>query len=143
MRHTLDLDKLTESAAVLNDESVIDTELVKYAQDSGNEAARTADRIQLRKDHIQLQTDEIAGLNARLTTRETEQTALTNDLNAITTALGSDTNASAVLKTAVSTFVTDRTSSLVLFETDLKAVVAARTQLAADLTASLSSTSST
>ena len=35
-----------------------------------------------------MQTDEIAGLNARLTTRETEETALTADLNAVTTALG-------------------------------------------------------
>ena len=143
VRHTLDLDRLNESSAVLKDESIIVAEQAKYVSDSGNETARTADRIQLRKDRIQLQTDEIAGLNARLTTRETEQVALTDDLDAITTALGTDTGGSAALKTAVGNFVTDRTTSLALFQTDLKSIIAARTQLAADLTASLSSTSST
>jgi len=143
MRHTLDLDLLNESSAVLKDESVIDAELVKYASDNGNEAARTADRIQLRKDRVQLEDDEIAGLNARLATRESEQTALTADLNAITTALGTDTGASSALKAAVTTFVTDRTASLALFETDLQGIITARTQLVTDLNASLSSTAST
>jgi hypothetical protein len=143
MRHTLEIDRLTESSAVLTDEGVIVGELAKYASDAGNESARAADRIQLRKDRIQMQTDEIAGLNARLTTRETEETALTADLNAVTTALGTDTGASSGLVTVVNTFITDRTSSLALFQTDLKAIIAARTQLSADLTASLSSTAST
>ena len=143
MRHTLDGDRLTESSAVLADEGVIVGELAKYAADAGNETARAADRIQLRKDRIQVQIDEIAGLNARLTTRETEEAALSADLNAITTALGTDAGASPALVSAVNTFVTDRTNSLALFQTDLKAIITARTQLSADLTASLSSTAST
>jgi hypothetical protein len=141
MRHTLDLDLLTESSAVLKDESVVVAEEEQYVADNGNEAARTADRIQLRKDHVQLEDDEIAGLNARLATRESEQTVLTADLNAITTALGMDTGASAALQTAVTNFVTDRTASLGLFETDLHSIITARTQLVTDLNASLTATS--
>jgi len=141
MRHTLDIDRLDESAAVLKDESVIDSELAQYLSDEGNEAARTADRIQLKKDRIQLQDDEIIGLNARLATRESEQTALTADLDAITATLGTDTSASPALQAAVNTFVTDRAASLGLFETDLQSIITARTQLVTDLTASLTATS--
>jgi hypothetical protein len=142
MQHTLKADRLTESAAVLKDESVVVSEVAQYVSDAGNPTARAADRIQIRKDRIQLEDDEIAGLNARLATRESEQTALTADLNAITTALGTDTGASPALQTAVSDFATDRTASLALFQTDLHAIISARTQLAADLTASLSATTS-
>jgi hypothetical protein len=141
MRHTLDIDRLDESAAVLKDESVIDSELAQYVSDEGNEAARTADRLQLKKDRIQLQDDEIAGLNARLATRESEQTALTADLNSITATLGTDTGASAALQAAVNTFVTDRAASLGTFETDLQSIITARTKLVTDLTASLTATS--
>ena len=140
MRHTLDLDRLTESSAVLKDESVIDAELAQYAADSGNPTARAADRLQLRKDRIQLEDDEIAGLNARLSTREAEQTALTADLNAITATLGTDKGASSALQTAVNTFVSDRSASLAEFQTDLSAIITARTKLVADLNASLTAT---
>jgi len=140
MRHTLELDRLTESSAVLKDEGVVVGELEQYVSDAGNPTARAADRIQLRKDRVQLQTDEIAGLNARLGARESEQAALTADLNAITTALGTDTGASPALVTAVNNFVTDRTASLALFQTDLSAIITARNQLVTDLTASLSAT---
>jgi hypothetical protein len=143
MRHTLDIDVLNESSAVLKDESVVVAELAQYATDEGNETARTADREQLRKDRAQLQEDEIAGLNARLSTREAEQTTLTSDLDAITTTLGSDTGASTALKTAVTNFVTDRTASLALFQTDLSAIITARTQLVTDLNASVTSTATT
>jgi hypothetical protein len=140
MRHTLDLDRLAESSAVLKDQSVVVAELEQYVSDKGNEAARTADRIQLRKDRIQLQKDEIAGLNARLATRESEQTALTDDLNAIVATLGTDTKASGALQTAVNTFVTDRSASLAEFQTDLQGIITARTQLVTDLNASLTAT---
>jgi len=141
MRHTLDLDRLTEASNVLKDESVVVGEQEKYVADLGNETARTADRVQMRKDRIQLQDDEIAGLNSRLATRESEQTALTADLNAITAAVGTDTGASTTLEAAVAQFVTDRTASLALFQTDLQAIITARTQLVNDLTASLTLTS--
>lgn len=141
MRHTLDLDRLTESSAVLKDESVVVAEEEQYVSDIGSEPARKADRIQLRKDRVQLQDDEIAGLNARLTERVNEQGALTADLDAITTTLGTDTGASAALQAAVTAFVGDRTTSLGDFQTDLKAIIAARTQLVTDLNASLTSTS--
>jgi hypothetical protein len=141
MRHTLDLDRLTESSAVLKDESVVVAEEEKYVSDEGHEAARAADRIQMRKDRVQLEDDEIAGLNSRLATRESEQTALTADLNAITAALGTDTGASTALQAAVTKFVTDRTASLSTFESDLHGIITARTQLVTDLNASLISTS--
>ena len=141
MRHTLDIDRLNESSAVLKDESVVDAELAQYAADSGNPTARAADRQQLRKDRIQLQDDEIAGLNARLATRQAEQTALTADLNAITAAIGTDKNAGAALQSAVNTFVSDRSAALAEFQTDLSAIITARTKLVADLNASLTATS--
>jgi hypothetical protein len=140
MRSGLKSDLLNESSAVLKDESVVVAELAKYVSDNGNETARKADRVQLRKDRIQLQNDEIAGLNARLTTRQTYQTKLTDDLNAITTALGTDTGASQALQTAVNQFTTDRTSSLTTLQSDLTGIINARTKLAADLAASLTST---
>jgi hypothetical protein len=140
MRHTLDLDRLSETSAVLKDESVIVAELEQYVADDGNQAARTADRKVLRADRIQLQNDEIAGLNARLATRQSEQTALTADLNAITTALGTDTGASTALQTAVNAFVADRSASLITFQSDLQSIISARIQLVSDLNASLTAT---
>ena len=70
--------------------------------------------------------------------------ALTADLSAITTALGTDTGASSELKAAASTFVTDRTASLgACSRPTCTGVITARTQLVTDLNASVSSTAST
>ncbi len=91
--------------------------------------------IQLRDDHIKMQQDEIAGLNARLTTRQDEYTKIMADLNAIGTAAQSDPNASDQMKTDIQTFVTDGTNALNTMATDIQKLITDRTQLVNDLTA--------
>jgi cytochrome c556 len=140
LQHTVIDDTLAESSAVVKDESVVVKELKRYASDDGNEAARTADRKQLRKDRVQLQDDELAGLNARLVTRESEINALSDQLDAITAALGTDSKASAKLRSDTTKFVTDAKSYLDVVNGDLESIVTARTQLIADFNASVSLT---
>ncbi len=141
MRLSLKEDRLNESSAVLKDESAVVAEESQFLSDAGNKTARAADRVQIREDRIQLQADEIAGLNARLTTRETDESILSGDITAITNALAGDTGASSALQAAVKNFVTDRTDSLSAFQTDIEGIITARNQLMTDLKASLTSTS--
>jgi hypothetical protein len=94
-----------------------------------------ADKAVLVQDQIQLQNDEIAGLNSRLKTRKDDYTTLFNDLSAIVTALGSDTNASPALQAAVTQFTTDRTNSLNTLATDLQTIINDRTTLVSALQA--------
>jgi hypothetical protein len=131
----LRIDRLTEAGNVLQDESVIVRELAKLLTDRGNHQAVLADKAQLLTDRIQLQNDEIAGLTARLTTRENAYNKIFADLGAITTAVSADTNASANLLAAVEKFAADRTTCLNTMSADLQKLIADRTQLAADLTA--------
>jgi hypothetical protein len=135
MRASLKADNLAEDAAVLQDESVIDEQLLKILGDAGNPTQRKADKAVLVQDQIQLQNDEIAGLNSRLKTRKDDYTTLFNDLSAIVTALGSDTNASPALQAAVTQFTTDRTNSLNTLATDLQTIINDRTTLVSALQA--------
>ena len=84
-------DNLTEKANVLNDESIIVKELIQILKDKhSNPGNVSADQQQLLADRVQLQTDEIAGLNLRIATREKYFTTLSNDLTNLVTAAESD-----------------------------------------------------
>jgi hypothetical protein len=131
----LRIDRLTEAGNVLKDQAVIVRELRKILLDRGNTQAVAADRAQLLTDRIQIQNDEIAGLTARVATRQNAYNAIFADLDLITTAVAGDANASAPLVAEVQKFAVDRTNCLNTMSADLEKLIADRTQLASDLTA--------
>jgi hypothetical protein len=135
MRQQLAADLMTEGAAVLKDQRTILRELWQIFRDRKNSTALTADHAQLLADRIQLQDDELAGLNARLQTRENDFTTISNDLNAIVAAVQSDPDATAQVQADVQKFVTDRTNCLNTISADLQMLITDRTQLTTDLTA--------
>jgi hypothetical protein len=138
MRTALRVDRLTEAANALADESAIKLDIRQIIKDRGNVTALPADRAKLMADRIKLQNDLIAGLDSRVATRQAAQTTLSNDVSAIVTAANADPNASAALKTAAQTFSTDKTTCNTTLAADLAGIAAARTQLVADLTAAQS-----
>ena len=138
MRSALRVDRLTESAAALADESAIKLDIRQIIKDRGNVTAEAADHTKLLADRIQLQNDLIAGLDSRVATRQAAEATLSTDVDAIVTAANADPNASAALKTAAQAFATDKTTCNAMFAADLAAIAAARTQLVADLTAAQS-----
>ena len=138
MRTALRVDRLTESANALADESTIKLDIRQIIKDRGNATALAADHVKLRADRIQLQNDLIAGLDSRVATRQAAEATLSTDVDAIVTAANADPNASAALKTAAQAFATDKTTCNAMFAADLAAIAAARTQLVADLTAAQS-----
>jgi hypothetical protein len=131
----LEADRLAERQNVLSDESVIMGDLRKMGLDKGNAAAETADHGKLLTDRIKMQTDMIAGLNSRLTTRSTDYSTLFNDVQAIQAAVSSDPHASPELVSSVQKWSTDRTTCLNTMSGDLQTLVADRTKLVTDLTA--------
>jgi hypothetical protein len=135
MRSELLSDRLTQRANALADESVIVGDLKKIVQDRGNDTAEAADHAQLLTDRIKLQTDMIAGLNTRLTTRQNDYTTLFNDMSAILTAAQSDPNAGPKLVTDLQKWSADKTTCLNTMTTDISKLIADRTQLVSDLTA--------
>ncbi len=135
MRNELLIERLTEAGNVLHDQSVIIIELRQILLDHGNPPAVTADRAQLLTDRIQLQNDELAGLTARITTRQTDYNTIFADLDQIFAAVSGDTTASPTLLTDVQKFATDRTNTLNTMTTDLQKLITDRTQLVTDLTA--------
>lgn len=136
MHMALYADNLTEKANVLNDESIIVKELIQILKDKhSNPGNVSADQQQLLAVRVQLQTDEIAGLNSRIATREIYFTTLSNDLTNLVTAAESDPNASPTLQGAISQFSMDRSNTLTTLTNDLTAIMNARTTLAGDLMA--------
>jgi hypothetical protein len=135
MQTQLKADNLAECSAVLKDQSVIVNEEEQILTDKGNPTKLKADKAALLTDRIQLQTDEITGLNTRLATRQADYTKLFADLSAITTAIGSDSGASAKLKADVTKFTDDRTDALNTIEGDIQKLITDRTKLVTDLTA--------
>lgn len=135
MQAQLLIERLGQKANVLADESKIATDQIQFIEDKGNKTARAADRATLLADHIQLQDDDIAGLDARIATRMSYETTLTNDLTAIFTAVQSDSGASAQVIADVTQFTTDRANLLTTLTADLNKLAADRTQLVTDLTA--------
>ncbi len=135
MQLTLKADRLAESSAALADESVIAKELLQILKDQGNPTAVAADRQHLLADRIQLQTDLVAGLNSRITTRQNSYSALIADGQAVVTAAQSDPNASAKLQSDITQWTTDRSNGMTTLLADLQKLVTDRTQLVTDLTA--------
>lgn len=138
MRTALRVDRLTEAANALADESVIKLDIRQIIRDRGNATAETADHTKLRGDRIQLQNDLIAGLDSRVATRQADEMTISAAAAAIVTAAQQDPNGTSALTTAAQTFATDRSTCLTTMSTDLQAIAAARTQLVADLTAAQS-----
>lgn len=137
MHQQLFSDRLNQKLNVLQDQLVIVHDQIELLNDKhhGSESEVDDDKGKLLADRVQLQTDEIAGLNARITTRQTFFTTLSNDINALVTAAESDPTTSPQLQTDIQKFATDRSFELTTLTTDLTAITAARTQLAADLMA--------
>lgn len=140
MQAQLKTDRLNQAANVLKDESDILLIRRQMILDRKNPDALATDKSNLLSTRIQLQTDEIAGLDARISTRRNAYGKITADLAAITSAVAVDTTSSAQLKTDVTTWVADRTNSLSAFPTDLTKIQSDRAKLAADLTALQSQT---
>lgn len=128
-------DRLTESANALADQSTIELDILQILKDKHNATAEAADHAKLLSDRVALQTALIDGLDARITTRTTDETTISNDTAAIVTAADNDPNATAALQTAVSTFATDRVAKLNTLTADLEAIETARTNLSNALTA--------
>jgi hypothetical protein len=139
MRATLLGDRLNEATAVLKDELKIVTDLKHKLADKGNPTAEAEDVATLHADRIQLQTDMIAGLDARIATRQAAYTTLFNDTQAISAAIPGDTTASPTLVVDAQKWVTDENAHLSTMLADLQKIEADRTQLVADLTASQNS----
>ena len=136
MRIQLLSDRLAEASNALRDESVIVGDLRQILIDRGNATALAADHTKLTNDRITLQNDLIAGLNSRIATRQSFYNTLFADGQAIGAAVQTDPNASAKLKTDVAKWLADGGAKLNTMLTDLNKLVADRTKLVNDLTAS-------
>ena len=135
MGTALRIDRLTEAANALADQSVIAGDLKQILLDKGDATALAADRAKLHADRLQLQNDLLAGLDARIATRQSYHDTLFNDTQAILAAANTDPNASDKLKANVQTFVTDVDGKLDKMSADLTKVAADRAKLVADLSA--------
>ena len=135
MRTQLRVDRLTERQNVLADESVIVGELKQIVLDKGNATAEAADHATLMADRIKLQNDAIAGLDARLSTRQGALVTLTADMQNILTAAQSDPNASPKLVNDLTKLSVDRSACLNSMSADLQTLITDRTKLVVDLTA--------
>ena len=139
MRTELKADLLDQRASVKVDEKVIFNDMKSIRQDRGNHSEESADHTQLLDDRIQLQTDMVAGLSARIKTRQNYFSTLSTDMSAIVTAAQSDPHASAKLISDLQKAVTDKTNALNTMISDLSQIKTDRTQLIADLTVMQSS----
>ncbi|MDB5293389.1 MAG: hypothetical protein JWL69_4630 [Phycisphaerales bacterium] len=77
-------------------------------------------------------------LDSRIATRQSFETTISNDTQALVTAANNDTAASAALKAAVIKFAADRVKCLDKLTGDLQTIATARQKLANDLTAAQS-----
>jgi len=128
-------ERLDEKQNALADESVIVQEQIQILKDKGNAMAEKTDHAALLADRIKLQTDLVAGLNARLTTRQAAYTTIFNDGQAIVTAADNDTNANPKLVADLTKYTTDKDSCMTTVTGDITKLIADRTQLITDLTA--------
>lgn len=140
MQLTLQVDRLTEASNALKDQAAIVGVRRQILKDRGDATALAADRAQIMALRIQLQNDLIAGLNARLATRQTQSTQVFNDGQAIIDAVQKDPNASAQVQADVTKSINDRTTCMNSFETNIQTLITDRTQLVTDLSASQSQT---
>ncbi len=138
MRLQLAQDRLNEAQAVLNDQLTIKQDILQIRKDKGDDTALTADHDKLKNDRIQLQNDLIAGLDARIATRQAFQTTLSNDTQAILTAATNDPNATPAMTAAATRFSNDRIARLNALTADLQQIATDRQTLVNDLTAAQS-----
>ncbi len=138
MRLTLKADRLTEASNVIADELKVLAVRKEMLADKGNEGLETAARAEIQADRIQMQNDMIAGLNARLETRQQAYEKISADGQAILAAVETDPNAGPKLQAATEKWVDDKTTCMNAMETDLQKLIGDRTQLVNDLTASQS-----
>lgn len=136
MNQQLRMDRLNQSAAVLQDQSAIDLELVQLIKDkaAGNTTAVAADQQTLLADRVQLQNDDIAGLTTRINTRETDYSTISTDIQNIITAADA-LSPSDPLQAAINKFATDRMNLINKIPTDLQKLMTDRSNLADALTA--------
>jgi hypothetical protein len=134
---TLKTDRLAEAENVVADELVVVNELKQMLKDKGNATALAADKLALKADRVQLNTDEVAGLTQRLTDRQTETNTILSDSAAILIALPTS-GASAQLTADVTQWLGDKNASLSKVTVDLQKISADRSQLILDLNAELS-----
>jgi hypothetical protein len=136
MDQQLRLDRLNESAAVLQDESAITLELAQILKDkaAGNTAAVASDQQTLLADRVKLQDDEIAGLTNRINTRETDYTTISTDIQNILGAANA-LSPSDPLQAAINKFATDRMWLINKIPSDLTQLMTDRSNLADALTA--------
>ena len=135
MHQQLRMDRLNQSVNVLQDQVVIVKELIQVVKDKGNSAALVTDHQALLADRAQLQTDELNGLNTRITVRENDYNQLSTDLDNIVTAADSDANLTSTELADVNTFATDRNTLLTTLMSDLQTIQQARTSLSSALAA--------
>jgi hypothetical protein len=138
MQRQLRIDRLTEAANALAVESTIKLDIVQIIKDRGNATAEATDHAKLLSDRVALQNALIAGLDSRIATRQSFESTIAADTQAIVTAAQGDPNATTALQAAAATFAADRTACLNTLAADLQAVAAARTTLVNDLTAAQS-----
>jgi hypothetical protein len=135
MSQQLRLDRLAQAQNALADESVLVLDRRRILLDKGNPTALAADQAKRMADRIKLQQDLLAGLNARLTTRQNDSTAIFNDGQAIVAAAQSDSSASPALVADLQKFTADKTVAVNTITGDIQRLIADRTQLVSDLTA--------
>jgi hypothetical protein len=128
-------DRLNEAKNVLNDELTIKQDILQIRKDRGNDSALTADHDKLKNDRIQMQTDLVGGLDMRIATRQTFETTISNDTQAIITAATNDANATNAMSAAVTKFSNDRITRLATLTADLQKISTDRHTLVNDLTA--------
>lgn len=139
MRFTLLGDRLAEKSNVLADESAIVAVERRLLLDKGNPTAVAADRAALLADRVKLQQDMVAGLDKRITDRQTFFNTVFNDGQAIITALQNDSNASPQLTADLTKWINDKTAGMTTLTADLQKLSSDRDQLVAELTAMQSS----
>jgi hypothetical protein len=133
-------DRLAESAAALQDESTIKLAILQIRKDKTNAdpSVEVTDHTSLKNDRIQLQTDLLAGLDARIATRQGFENTISADTQAIVTAGQNDPQATTPFSDAIDKFAADRVTRIDVLTGDLQTIAAARQKLANDLTASAS-----
>jgi flagellar biosynthesis chaperone FliJ len=137
MRKSLKGDLLEQSDKVNSDERAIlkDMKNISHDKHRHDRKANKADHASLLAHRIALQEDMIAGLNARIATRQSFFSKLQVDMDAIIAAAQTDPNATPQLVSDLKTAKTDKTNSVNTLTADLQTIVTDRTKLVADLTA--------
>lgn len=138
MSQQLRLDRLGKAHNALADESTIISDRRRILLDKGDAPMLASDKAKLLGDRVKLQQDLLAGLDARVATRQSAYAMIFADGQAIVDAAKADPAASAALVADLGKFTADKTVCMNTVTADLQKLVADRQQLVADLTATQS-----